>query len=118
MPSEVSKGVVKKAVTFARQVGTPIIGIIENMSGFICPKCGEEIHIFGVGGGESMAKEMGVPFLGRIPIDPSISEDSDKGVPFILKHTNTPAAKAFMDIVKKVEEFLQHNQKLLKTLVK
>jgi len=116
MPSEVSKGVVKKAVTFARQLDAPIIGIVENMSGFICPKCGEQINIFGIGGGERMAEEMGVPFLGRIPIDPTISEDSDKGTPFILVHTDTPAAKAFKNIVKKVEDFIQHNRKVLKTL--
>ena len=117
MPSEVSKGVVKKAVTFARQLDAPIIGIVENMSGFICPKCGEVSNIFGIGGGERMAEEMGVPFLGRIPIDPTISEDSDKGTPFILAHTDTPAAKAFKDIVKKVEDFIQHNRKVLKTFV-
>jgi len=107
MPSEVSKGVVKKAITFARQLNAPIIGVIENMSGFICPKCGEHINIFGFGGGEKMAEEMDVPFLGRIPIDPSISEDSDKGTPFILAHMDTPAAKAFKDIVKNVNKFLK-----------
>jgi ATP-binding protein involved in chromosome partitioning len=114
MPSEVSKGVVKKAVTFARQVGAPIIGIIENMSGFVCPKCGEEINIFGVGGGERMAKEMEVPFLGKIPIDPKISEDSDEGIPFILKHANTPAAKAFLKIVKNVKKFMTNTRKNMK----
>lgn len=107
MPSEVSKGVVKKAVTFARQLDAPIIGIIENMSGFICPQCGEHINIFGVGGGEKMAEEMDVPFLGRIPIDASISKASDEGVPFILRHVNTPATKAFKDIVKNVKNFLK-----------
>ncbi len=117
MPSEVSKGVVKKAVTFARQLDVPIIGIVENMSEFTCPKCGEISNIFGVGGGEKITEEMDVPFLGRIPIDPTISEDSDKGTPFILAHTDTPAAKAFKDIVKKVEDFIQHNRKVLKTFV-
>jgi len=118
MPSEVSKGVVKKAVTFARQVGAPIIGIIENMSGFICPKCGETINIFGIGGGEKIAEEMDIPFLGRIPIDPLISEDSDKGVPFILAHMDTPAAKAFKDIVKNVKKFLKNNVKTKKNTKK
>jgi ATP-binding protein involved in chromosome partitioning len=110
IPSEVSKDVVKKAVTFARQVGAPIVGIIENMSGFTCPSCNEIINIFGVGGGEEIANEMKVPFLGKIPIDPQISEDSDKGLPFIVGHMETPAANAFMDVVKNVEVFLTHKK--------
>ena len=112
IPSEVSRDVVKKAVTFARMVGAPIIGIIENMSGFTCPKCGEETSIFGVGGGEKIAEEMKILLLGKIPIDPRISEDSDKGVPFIVGHMGTPAAKAFKDIVKKVENCLKHKKEL------
>jgi ATP-binding protein involved in chromosome partitioning len=106
IPSEVSRDVVKKAVTFARTVGTPIIGVIENMSGFICPTCGAEFNIFGTGGGNAIADEMKVSFLGKIPIDPRISEDSDKGVPFIVGHRDTPATKAFEDIVEQVEGFL------------
>ncbi|HDM88465.1 MAG TPA: ATP-binding protein, partial [Candidatus Bathyarchaeota archaeon] len=89
IPSEVSQGVVKKAVSFARQLKTRILGVIENMSGFICPNCGAEINIFKVGGGEKIANEMGIPFLGRIPIDPKICEDSDEGTPFILKHRDS-----------------------------
>ncbi len=111
IPSEVSRDVVKKAVTFARQVGAPIIGIIENMSGFVCPECGAEINIFGVGGGEKIAEEMKVPFLGSIPVDSRISEDSDKGTPFVVGHMDTPAAKAFKDIVLKVEGFLKQENK-------
>jgi len=107
IPSEVSQGVVKKAVSFARQLKTRILGIIENMSGFICPNCGAEINIFKVGGGEKIANEMGIPFLGRIPIDPKICEDSDEGTPFILKHRDSAAAKAFTEIVKKIEGMVE-----------
>ena len=107
IPSEVSQGVVKKAVSFARQLKTRILGIIENMSGFICPNCGAEINIFRVGGGEKIANEMGIPFLGRIPIDPKICEDSDEGTPFILKHRDSAAAKAFTEIVKKIEGMVE-----------
>jgi len=107
IPSEVSQGVVKKAVSFARQLKTRILGVIENMSGFICPKCGAEINIFKVGGGEKIANEMGIPFLGRIPIDPKICEDSDEGTPFILKHRDSAAAKAFTEIVRKIEEMVE-----------
>ena len=107
IPSEVSQGVVKKAVSFARQLKTRILGVIENMSGFICPNCGAEINIFKVGGGEKIANEMGIPFLGRIPIDPKICEDSDEGTPFILKHRDSAAAKAFTEIVKKIEGMVE-----------
>ena len=108
IPSEVSQIVVKKAVTFARQLNVPIIGIVENMSGFVCPKCGAEINIFKVGGGKKISEDLMVPFLGSIPIDPEVCEDSDKGMPFIVEHMNSPAAKAFMEIVKKIEGFLKH----------
>ncbi len=107
IPSEVSQIVVKKAVTFSRKLNIPVIGIIENMSGFVCPKCGAEINIFKVGGGKKIAKDLMIPFLGGIPIDPEICEASDKGVPFIVEHMNSPATKAFMKIVKKIEAFLK-----------
>jgi len=107
IPSEVSQIVVKKAVTFSRKLNIPVIGIIENMSGFVCPKCGTEISIFKAGGGKKIAKDLMIPFLGGIPIDPEICEASDKGVPFIVEHMNSPATKAFMKIVKKIETFLK-----------
>jgi ATP-binding protein involved in chromosome partitioning len=116
IPSEVSQIVVKKAVTFAKQLNIPVIGIIENMSGFVCPKCGEQVDIFKAGGGQKIAEDLAVPYLGKIPIDPEICRDSDKGSPFIIEHPNSPASKAFMDIVKKVEEFLKKRKKLEKML--
>lgn len=109
IPSEVSLVVVKRAVTFARQLKIPIIGIIENMSGFVCPKCGAEIDIFKVGGGKKMAKDLTVPFLGSIPIDSQICEDSDSGMPFVINHPASPSAKAFMKIVEKIEGFLKRD---------
>ena len=110
IPSEVSQTVVKKAVTFARKLGIPVIGVIENMSGFVCPKCGAETDIFNVGGGRKIAEDLSIPFLGRIPIDPDICRDSDKGVPFVIEHMNSPATKAFMKIFKKVENFLKRKK--------
>jgi ATP-binding protein involved in chromosome partitioning len=108
MPTEVSQNVVKKAITFARQVGAPILGVIENMSGFICPSCGAEHAIFGKGGGKTIAGDMHVPLLGTIPIDPRISEDSDRGTPFIEQHHETAAASAFMEIVTRLQATLQN----------
>jgi ATP-binding protein involved in chromosome partitioning len=108
IPSEVSQIVVKKAVMFAKKLGLQIIGVIENMSGFICPNCGTKIDIFQSGGGRQIAEEMGIPFLGSIPIDQKICEDSDRGVPFIAEHKDSQASRAFMEIVQKIEQFLEH----------
>ena len=110
IPSEVSQIVVKKAVTFARRLGMPVIGIIENMSGFVCPNCGAKIDIFQSGGGTKIANELSIPFLGNIPIDQKICEDADKGMPFIVEHANSPASKAFLEIVEKIKHFLERKQ--------
>jgi len=110
IPSEVSQIVVKKAVTFARRLGMPVIGIIENMSGFVCPNCGAKIDIFQSGGGTKIANELSIPFLGNIPIDQKICEDTDKGMPFIVEHANSPASKAFLEIVEKIKHFLERKQ--------
>jgi len=114
IPSEVSQEVVKKAVTFSRKMNIPIIGIVENMSGFVCPECGAEYDIFGSGGGQKIAEDLGVPFLGKIPIDPQICEDSDKGTPFVLEHRDSKSTKAFMEIVDKIKEFLKKETRKLK----
>jgi ATP-binding protein involved in chromosome partitioning len=111
MASEVSQIVVKKAVTFSKKLGIPVIGVIENMSGFVCPKCGTNIDIFKAGGGKKIADDLSVPFLGSIPIDPEICRDSDNGVPFITEHFDSPATKAFKEIVKKIERFLERKER-------
>jgi len=98
-PQDVSTIDVSKSVTFCRQLNIPVLGVIENMSGLICPHCSKVIDLFKKGGGEEMAKRMGVPFLGRIPLDPRIVESSDEGRPFISHHQNTEAAAAFQRIV-------------------
>jgi ATP-binding protein involved in chromosome partitioning len=116
IPSEVSQLVVRKAVTFARRLNVPIIGIVENMSGFVCPKCGEKVAIFKTGGGEKIAEDLHIPFLGRIPIDPEICKDSDKGSPFVIEHPRSQASKIFMEVVGKVEEFLKKKAKVEKVL--
>lgn len=107
MPTGLSSSVVKKAITFAERMNMRVIGVAENMSGFICPHCGTKTEIFESGGGEKMAKEMNVTFLGSIPIDPKIGVDSDRGEPFIVAQKNSPATKAFMEIVEKIQANLK-----------
>jgi MinD-like ATPase involved in chromosome partitioning or flagellar assembly len=111
IPSKVSQVVVKKSVIFARQLGMPIIGIIENMSSFICPHCGKKSDIFESGGGQKIAEELNIAFLGSIPIDQRICEDADKGKPFIVEHLNSATSKSFMEIVRKIEDFLKEKRK-------
>jgi ATP-binding protein involved in chromosome partitioning len=111
IPSEVSQTVVGKAITFSRQLKVPVIGIVENMSGFVCPECGHEAHIFRTGGGKKVSKEFSVPFLGTIPLDPRICEASDLGRPFIKEYPDSPASKAFNKIVVKIRGHIQENEK-------
>jgi hybrid cluster-associated redox disulfide protein len=98
-PQEMSLLDARKSVSFARQLNIPVIGIVENMSGVVCPHCKGEFHPFKSGGGEKLAQELGVPFLGSIPFDPSIVVDGDAGVPFVMNHRDSPAAKAFEHVV-------------------
>lgn len=94
-PQEVSTIDVEKCVTFCRQLGLPIAGIIENMSGFICPYCGKETNIFSRGGGERLAQKYGAPFLGKIPLDPAIVKSGDEGQPYVYFYGKTETAKRF-----------------------
>jgi len=94
-PQDLSVGDVKKCINFCRQLHLPVLGVVENMSGLVCPNCKTVINVFKAGGGEKMATEMNVPFLGRIPIEPTIVEASDNGTPFIYHYSETEAGKAF-----------------------
>ena len=107
IPSEVSGDVVRKAVTFARMLSVPVIGIVENMSGLVCPHCGKEIEVFSGGMGRRVAEEMGVPFLGSIPMDPEIAESSDSGTPFVLRHPDSVSSKAFSDVVTRIKKIVE-----------
>jgi ATP-binding protein involved in chromosome partitioning len=115
MPSELSSAIVKKAITFALRLNMPIIGIVENMSGFVCPHCGTKTEIFQSGGGKKLAEESGVAFLGSIPIDPKVGMDADQGKPFMIEHDDSSAAKAFSEIVAKVETYLKQREQQQKT---
>ncbi len=102
IPSEVSQKVVMKSINFAKKLNLPIIGLIENMSGFTCPCDGKTYPIFGSGGGKKIAEKAGIDFLGSIPLDPRISECNDKGIPFFVEYPDSPAAKEFLKIADKV----------------
>ena len=93
-PQQVSIVDVKKCITFCRQLNLPVLGVIENMSGFVCPQCNSKIEIFKSKGGEQMAGEYNVPFLGSIPIDSDLVSACDSGKPFIQFNTHSPAAQA------------------------
>jgi len=101
-PQEVSLMDSRKAINFARKLNLNIYGIVENMSGLTCPHCGKQINLFKQGGGEKAAKELGIPFLGKIPIDPKIVELSDDGKAFITYDMKSKASEAFNQIVEKI----------------
>ena len=98
-PQEVAVSDVRRCITFCNALSLPVVGIVENMSGFMCPKCGERIDLFKCGGGMALAREMGVPFLGRIPIDTEVVTSGDAGIPLLREGPQSPAAKAFADVV-------------------
>jgi Mrp family chromosome partitioning ATPase len=101
-PQEVSLMDLRKAVVFARRLNLNILGIIENMSGMVCPHCGKKIDLFKAGGGVRAAGEMAVPFLGQIPFDPQIVTLGDSGQPFITAKPDSEASQAFFKIVDKI----------------
>ena len=83
-----------KAAKFIEKLDIPVLGIIENMSGMICPHCGETIDLFSRGGGKKASEDLGVPFLGAIPLDPEMVKAGDEGRPVILQHADSPTWKA------------------------
>jgi ATP-binding protein involved in chromosome partitioning len=104
-PQDVAVLDARKTVMFARQLQIPVIGIIENMSGFLCPHCGNVTNVFGAGGGERAASDMGVPFLGRIPIEPGMVLHGDQGKPFIHHAKESDSGKIMHDIVDSITGF-------------
>jgi Mrp family chromosome partitioning ATPase len=101
----------RKAVTFSRMLHIPVIGIVENMSGLICPHCQKEISLFKTGGGEKAARDLKVPFMGRIPIDPEMVIDCDRGMPFVMAHPDSEAAKAFQQIAERCKTHMEFHKK-------
>jgi ATP-binding protein involved in chromosome partitioning len=98
-PQKVAAVDVRKSISFCRQVGVPVLGVVENMSGFVCPRCGEVTPVFRSGGGRRIAEDMRVPFLGSIPMDPKIAEACDEGRAHITGYADSPTAVIMRDIV-------------------
>jgi len=109
-PQEIALLDSRKSVNFANSLKVPVIGIIENMSGLICPYCGKKINLFKVGGGEKAAKDFKVPFLGRIPIELDIVNSTDKGKPFIQTYAKTRTAKLIEETITKIREIIENKQ--------
>jgi ATP-binding protein involved in chromosome partitioning len=97
-PQDVSLRIARRGLRMMEQVQVPILGVIENMSGFTCPSCGAVTHIFHQGGGEAIAADLDVPFLGKVPLDPAIVDSGDDGVPLVLARPDCPAAEAYRRI--------------------
>jgi ATP-binding protein involved in chromosome partitioning len=101
-PQDVATGDVRRGIRMFERVKAPVLGIVENMSGFTCTNCGHQHDIFGEGGGEALAREMGVPFLGSVPLDTSVRIAGDAGQPTALSAPDSPAGQALRDIAEKV----------------
>ncbi|HEV7499326.1 MAG TPA: Mrp/NBP35 family ATP-binding protein [Vicinamibacteria bacterium] len=116
-PQGVSVSDVRKAVAMFRQLNIPVLGVVENMSYFVCGHCQEKTEIFGHGGGAKMAEDMGIPLLGEIPIDTRVRAGGDEGRPIVSAAPDAPAAKAFFEIAGRVAaEISKQNARVLKVI--
>lgn len=102
-PQKVALADVRKSINFCKTVKVEIAGIVENMSGFVCPHCNQTVDIFKSGGGEDLARELELPFLGKIPMDPKVVMAGDDGSPYLSSDADSPATKAFGEVVTAVQ---------------
>lgn len=105
-PQKVALADVRKSINFCKIMKMEITGIVENMSGFVCPHCNQTVDIFKTGGGEELARELDLPFLGRVPMDPKVVVAGDDGAPYLSSDNDSPAITAFTAIVDAVEKRL------------
>jgi Mrp family chromosome partitioning ATPase/predicted Fe-Mo cluster-binding NifX family protein len=101
-PQDLAVSDVRRSVSFCNSLNLRVAGIVENMSGSVCPHCGKQVDLFKVGGGEELATEMAVPFLGRIPLDPQIVRSGDDGTPFVQALPDSPTAAAFAAVIQSI----------------
>ena len=106
-PQEIAAADVRKSIQFCRKLDLPILGILENMSVFICPKCGEAFHLFGKDGGRKLCEKYNIAFLGNIPIDPAIGQCGDAGSCYLEEHRDSIAAQAFEKAVEQINAALE-----------
>jgi len=104
-PQQIATIDVEKCITFCRQLELPIAGIVENMSGFVCPDCGKTVDIFSSGGGQKLADRFGVLFLGKIPLDPDIVKSGDEEKPYLHFYSETKTAQMFDEIIDRIVAF-------------
>jgi len=103
VPTLVSQAVVKKAIRAAQERGDPLLGVVENMAGYVCPACGTLSPLFPGDNVQDMVRTMDLPLLGRVPFDPRLAEGADTGLPFALTHPDTPAAQALVELATAVK---------------
>lgn len=108
-PQKVSIDDVRRSITFCAKLNMDVLGVVENMNGFVCPKCEEITYIFKSGNGKTMAEEMGVRFLGSVPIDPAVVDACDTGKPFVLDFPESAAGKCFTSIADTITQPLTEN---------
>jgi len=113
-PQDVALVSVRKSINFVKQMNAPVIGIVENMSGFTCPYCKKTIDIFKKDGGIKTSKDFNVPFLGKIPLDPKIVESGDSGKSFMIKDSKSDTVKAFEAITESIVKNIEKNKKGVK----
>ncbi len=109
IPTSLSKLVVKKAVRFCMELQIPILGIVENMKELICPTCNETYTVFPGNAGSEIARELGINYLGTIPLDPRVSECVDSGIPYVLKYPDTPVTKSLKAMFSEMMRLIEGN---------
>ncbi|XP_077986000.1 uncharacterized protein LOC144440482 isoform X2 [Glandiceps talaboti] len=106
-PQNVSLGTIKKEIDFCKKMGIKIIGIVENMSGFVCPCCQDQTDLFSSGGAERLASEYGLTFLGKIPIDQRLTECCEQGQSLLKQFPDSPATKAILELAERIIEVVE-----------
>lgn len=118
-PQEVALADCRKGLAMFDNVGVPVVGVVENMSYFICDECGKHHNIFRQGGGERIAKSWGVPLIAKVPLEPAVADCGDQGTPAVLRYPNSESAKAFMQaadaVVRTLSVFRAEGDGVLKT---
>ncbi len=109
-PQDVALIDAKKGVAMFKKINVPVLGIVENMSGFICPHCGERTDIFSTGGGKKEAEKQNVDFLGDVPLDLAIRQQGDSGIPIVVAQPDSSQSNAFLSIAKKVAEIIKNKK--------